>query len=210
MTHTAHQVAHQRLCAFKLPAGCRFGLWEQFPSLDELAKEVILDEMKDDFASLARKLTELLEPYQPQVILGIARAGLFPAALVACSLRCEFFPIRLTRRMNDRVVYDQPQWKTPVPPDVAGKVAVVIDEIADSGTTLSMAAEIVRQLGALQVVTASLVSYSWAKPAPQVTSLVSDEFIIFPWDEQVLDRGRWVTHPEIEVGVKAQTCSLKN
>ena len=164
----------------------------------------------DDFASLARKLTELLEPYQPQIILGIARAGLFPATLVACSLRCEFFPIRLTRRMNDRVVYDRPQLKTPIPPDVAGKVVVVIDEIADSGATLTMAAETARRLGALKVVTASLVSHSWAEPAPQVASLVSDEFIIFPWDEQVLDRGRWVTHPEIKVGLKAQTRSKVN
>lgn len=164
----------------------------------------------DDFASLVRKLTELLEPYQPQVILGIARAGLFPATLVSCSLRCEFFPIRLTRRMDDRVVYDQPQWKTPIPPDVSGKVVVVIDEIADSGTTLSMAAATARGLGTLQVVTASLVCHSWAKPAPQAVSLVSDEFIIFPWDEQVLDRGKWVTHPEVEVGLKAQTRSKVN
>jgi hypoxanthine phosphoribosyltransferase len=164
----------------------------------------------DDFASLAYKLTELLEPYQPQVVLGIARAGLFPGTLVACSLRCEFFPIRLTRRVNDRVVYDQPLWKTPIPPDVAGKVVVVIDEIADTGKTLSMAAETTTALGAIKVVTASLVSHSWAEPAPQVASLVSDEFIIFPWDEQVLEHGRWITHPEIEIGITAQSRSPKN
>jgi hypoxanthine phosphoribosyltransferase len=164
----------------------------------------------DDFASLARKLTELLEPYHPQVVLGVARAGLFPATLVACSLRCELFPIRLTRRVNDRVVYDQPVWKTPIPLDVAGKVVVVIDEIADTGTTLSMASETALVLGALQGITASLVCHSWADPPPQVTSLVSDEFIIFPWDEQVLDHDHWVTHPEIEAGLKAQTRRPKN
>jgi hypoxanthine phosphoribosyltransferase len=162
------------------------------------------------FASLGHRLSELLEPHQPQVILGIARAGLFPATLVACNLRCELFPIRLTRRLNDRVVYDQPAWMTPIPPVVAGKVVVVIDEIADTGTTLSLAAEAARALGSLQVVTACLVSHSWAQPAPQIASLLSDEFIIFPWDEQVLDHGRWVTHPEIEAGLKAQTISPKN
>lgn len=164
----------------------------------------------NDFASLARKLTGLVEPVQPQVILGVARAGLFPATLVACSLRCEFFPIRLTRRVNDRVVSEQPVWKTPIPPEVAGKVVIVIDEIADTGKTLAMAADAATILGAVRVMTASLVSHSWADPSPQVTSLVSDEFIIFPWDEQVLDQGRWVTHPEIETGIKAQTRSPKN
>ena len=164
----------------------------------------------DNFAYLARSLTELVEPFQPQIILGIARAGLFPATLVACSLRCEFFPIRLTRRMNDQVVNAQPVWKTTVPPDVAGKMVVVIDEIADTGSTLAMAGQAALASGAAQVVTASLVSHSWANPAPQVTSLISDEFIIFPWDEQVLVHGKWVTHPEIESGIKAQTRSPKN
>lgn len=163
----------------------------------------------DDFVSLARILAELLEPFQPQVILGIARAGLFPATAVACSLRCELFPVRLTRRLNDKVVYEQPVWKVPVPHEVSGMVVVVIDEIADTGVTLAMVADSARALGAGQVVTACLVSHTWAKPAPQISSLVSDEFIIFPWDQQVLQGGKWMTHPEIEDGVKAQTGSPK-
>ena len=159
----------------------------------------------DDFASLAAHLAELLEPFQPQVILGIARAGLFPATLVACSLRCEFFPIRLTRRLNAKVVYERPVWKVPVPPDVKGKIVAVVDEIADTGQTLSMVAESTRALDAAQVVTASLVSHSWADPAPQITALVSDAFVIFPWDQRVLVDGEWVTDPEVEAGLKAQT-----
>lgn len=159
----------------------------------------------DDFANLAKRLAELIEPYQPQVILGVARAGLFPATAVACSLRREYFPIRLTRRVNDEVVYDKPVWKIPVPAEVEGKIVVVVDEIADTGQTLAMVAERTRALGAVQVVTGSLVSHSWADPFPQVTTLVSDEFIIFPWDQQVLVGGKWITHPEIEAGLKAQT-----
>ena len=164
----------------------------------------------NDFASLAARLAELLEPFQPQVILGIARAGLFPATAVACSLRRELFPIRLTRRMNDEVLYDHPVWKVPVPQEVAGKVVAIIDEIADTGQTLTIAAESAKALGAVQVVTACLVSHSWANPAPQVSALVSDEFVIFPWDHQVLDGGKWITHPEIINGIKAQTRSPKS
>lgn len=162
-----------------------------------------------DFASLARHLAQLLEPFQPQVILGVARAGLFPATAVACSLRRELFPIRLTRRLNDEVVTEQPVWKVPVPFEVAGKVVAAIDEIADTGETLAMVADSARSLGAVQVVTASLVSHSWADPAPQISSLLSDEFIIFPWDQQVLEHGVWIEHPEIETALKAQTRSPK-
>jgi hypoxanthine phosphoribosyltransferase len=91
------------------------------------------------------------------------------------------------------------------PPDVAGKTVAVVDEISDTGQTLCLAAENTKNLGALQVVTATLVSHSWADPAPDVTALMSDEFIIFPWDQPVLDGGTWVTHPEIEAGLRAQS-----
>ena len=158
----------------------------------------------DDFAALARNLAQLIEPYHPDLILGIARAGLFPATAVACSLRCELHPIRLTRRLSDQVISEQPVWKVPVPQEVAGKSVVIIDEIADSGSTLAMAAESARSLGAAQVITASLVKHSWADPAPQVCPLTSDAFIIFPWDQRVLVDGKWVIHPETEAGLKAQ------
>ncbi len=156
-----------------------------------------------NFASLSAHLAELLEPFHPQVILGIARAGLFPAALVAGSLRLELLPIRLSRRVNDLVRYDQPIWKVPIPAEVTGKVLAIIDEIADTGQTLAMAAERAKELGAVQVITASMVSHSWADPAPQICSLVTDEFLVFPWDRKVLDGGHWVPHPEVAAGLKA-------
>ncbi|NJD60746.1 MAG: hypothetical protein C3F13_00825 [Anaerolineales bacterium] len=159
----------------------------------------------DDFASLSRCLAEMLEPQHPHVILGIARAGLFPATAVACALRCELFPIRLTRRVADQVVYASPIWKVPIPADVKGKIVAVIDEIADTGQTLVMARHEALTLGAERVFTVCLVNHSWANPVPDITALVSDEFVIFPWDAQVLDHGKWVVHPEIELGIKAQS-----
>lgn len=157
-----------------------------------------------DFARLAALLSEGLEPFQPHIILGNAKGGLFPATLVACSLRREFFPIRLTRRINDQVKYEQPVWKVPPPQDVAGNIVAIVDEISDSGNTMAMIADHVIGLGASQVITATLVSHSWAEPAPQVCSLVTDEFVIFPWDRRVLEKGKWRPHPEVAAGLKAQ------
>ncbi len=159
----------------------------------------------EDFASLAACLAEKLEPFCPDMILGIARAGLFPATAVACSLRRELFPVSLTRRVNDRVVREQPIWKVPIPPDVEGRNVAIIDEITDSGETLAMASRRAMELGALRVVTAALVSHSWANPAPQLIALVSDELVIFPWDQKVLVSGKWESHPEIAAAIKAQS-----
>lgn len=169
----------------------------------EGAKEITWD----DFGELAAKLAEQVAQFKPQVIVGIARAGLFPATALACMLRCEMLPARLTRRENDRVVHKSPVWKAPISTQVAGQVVAVVDEITDSGETLSIAAQAARARGATQVLTASLVSHSWADPAPDFTALVSDALVIFPWDREVFVDGKWKPHPEIVAALKAQRAS---
>ena len=58
------------------------------------------------FGVLSRKLTEALGDKKIDIVIGIARAGLFPATVVACALRRELYPVRVTRRVNDVVQYD--------------------------------------------------------------------------------------------------------
>ena len=156
----------------------------------------------DDFAALAATLAEQVSAWNPQAIVGIARAGLFPATAVACFLRRELFPARITRRVNDIVIYQSPMWKVPISPEVKGKVVAVVDELADTGQTLALVAEEARRLGATRVITASLVSHTWAHPAPQVCALITDAFVVFPWDRQVYVDGAWQPHPEVETGMK--------
>ncbi len=158
----------------------------------------------EDFARLSAGLAEQLDQVGVEVIIGIARAGLIPATTVACNLRREMYPVRLTRRVNDEVRYASPVWKVPVSPEVAGKVVAVVDEIADTGETLALVAESARAQGAARVVTATLVSHSWASPSPDFCALVSDELVIFPWDQQIYSEGRWQPHPEIVAALKAQ------
>jgi hypoxanthine phosphoribosyltransferase len=158
----------------------------------------------EDFAALSAALAEKLSVFNPEAVVGIARAGLFPATAVACFLRRELYPTRITRRVNDIVIYQSPMWKVPVSPEVQGKVVAVVDEMADTGQTLALVADEARRLGAVEVITASLVSHTWASPVPQACALVTDAFVIFPWDRQVYQDGQWQPHPEIEAGLRAQ------
>ncbi|HVM72197.1 MAG TPA: phosphoribosyltransferase family protein [Anaerolineales bacterium] len=158
----------------------------------------------DRFSSLAAALSEGLARANIEVVVGIARAGLFPASAVACALRKEFFPVRITRRLDDRVTYRQPVWKVDVSPEVHGKVVAVIDEIADTGETLHLVAQRVQEQGAVGVVTACLVSHSWASPAPDLVALTTDALVIFPWDKQVFQDGVWQVNPELAGALKAQ------
>jgi uncharacterized protein len=151
----------------------------------------------DDIVQLSGQLTEQLAQQRVDTIVGIARAGLLPATMVACSLRSELYPVRVTRRVQDEVRFSSPVWRVPVSSEVAGKVVAVIDEIADTGETLALVAEQVRASNADRVLTASLVRHSWSHPAPDFCSLVSDALILFPWDQRVLVNGKWQWHPEL-------------
>jgi hypoxanthine phosphoribosyltransferase len=150
------------------------------------------------FAQLTRSLAEQLAGEGIEQVIGIARGGLFPATAVACSLRCEFFPVRLTRRFKDQPTFARPIWQVDVPTQVADKVVAVIDELADTGETLVLAAERIKQNGAARVVTASLISHSWAKPLPDVSGLSSDALVVFPWEKDVLVDGTWQLHPDLQ------------
>jgi hypoxanthine phosphoribosyltransferase len=162
----------------------------------------------DRFAALAAALAEELAAAGVQAIVGVARAGLFPATAAACALRCELHPVRVTRRVDDRVTYAHPRWVVDVPVEVQGWVVAVVDEIADTGETLALVASRARERGAARVVTAALVSHSWADPAPDLVALVSDALIVFPWDRRVYQDGAWQLHPELAAALRLQERGL--
>jgi len=159
------------------------------------------------FGELSRMLTEQLSDKKIDIVIGIARAGLFPATAVACALRSELYPVRVTRRVNDVVQYESPIWRVDVPATVTNRRVAVIDEIADTGETLAIVAARALERGARRVWTLSLVAHSWANPKPDFTALTSDALLIFPWDKQVHSEGKWQIHPEIKAAIKAQKTS---
>ena len=158
----------------------------------------------EEVATLSHALAERLEGNHLDLVVGIARAGLFPAFVIASALRRELCVVRLSRRVDHEVTFDHPVWHVPVPPTVAGKVVAVVDEIADTGETLELVRTSVTEHGAARVVTAALVAHSWPEPRPDVVSLVTDELVVFPWDARIFVGGRWVSHPEVQAAIQAQ------
>jgi len=158
----------------------------------------------EKFVELSRTLAEELADRRVEVIVGVARAGLLPATTVACALRCDLFPVRVTRREQDRVVHPRPVWKVDVSEEVRGRRAAVVDEMADTGETLALVAERVREQGAAEVIRAAMVAHSWAAPRPDVVALETDALVIFPWDREVLVEGRWGLHPELRSALSQQ------
>lgn len=166
-------------------------------SYDYARRDGVLHVSWEDFGRRSRLLAERLAAHRIDAVVGLARGGLFPATAVACALRRDLYPARVSRRTDDEVVRSAPEWSVEVPAHlVRGRAIALVDEIADSGETLRLVAERLHALGASRVVTAALVAHSWAKPVPDVVATVSDALVVWPWDAEVWDGRGWVTHPE--------------
>jgi hypoxanthine phosphoribosyltransferase len=156
------------------------------------------------FEEASRCLAERIESREVDLIVGVARGGLFPATAIACALRCEFFPVRLTRREADEVRHRHPVWRVPVSDFVEGRRVAIVDDVADTGETLEVVRKEVSLRGASCALTAALVCHSWAKPTPDFSGIQSDALVLLPWDREVLVEGSWVPHPELEEALKLQ------
>ena len=149
------------------------------------------------FGELCKQLALAVAAYDPEIIVGIAKGGVLPAAVLASLLRREFYPIRLSRRHDESIVRQQPILLAPMPAAVGGRRVMVVDEIAVTGETLRLATQEALRLGAAAVKTATLFVHG-ASQRPDYFVLETDDLILNPWDYLVLEGGRFVVNPEYQ------------
>lgn len=150
----------------------------------------------NDFHGLVKSLVVSIAPWQPEFIVPIGRGGYYPGALLAHILQVEVFPVRLTRRLNDAVVREEPIWIVEPPTIIAGHRILVVDEIASTGRTLQIVREKAMDLGAGDVRSAVLYAHTWGSDVPDYIGLITDDLVLNPWDREIFQNGRFSFHPE--------------
>ncbi len=149
-----------------------------------------------DFHSICRGLALAAARFDPGIVLGIARGGLYPATLISHLLQSEYYPIRLTRRYRDQVVREHPEWLVRPPEDASGERVLLVDEISSSGETLRMAKTELLRLGAVEVRCAVMYAHTWGVETPDYIGIISDELILNPWDREVIKDGQIIPNAE--------------
>jgi hypoxanthine phosphoribosyltransferase len=143
------------------------------------------------FGELCRALAlRIVRDFDPELVLGIAKAGVIPGAVVASILERDFASMAITRPHAAR----RPTLVTEPPPSVAGRRILIVDETCDSGDTLKLALSAVRRLRPSDVRTA--VSFRTGTYAPDYHALATTSSIILPWDREVMVEGRLEMRPE--------------
>lgn len=165
-----------------------------------LPEDGVLELTWEVFGELCRALAVKVanSGYEPDVVIGIAKAGVIPGAVIASILRCDFDALKITRRAGVERLYEKPRILSAAPRQAAARRVLIVDEICTTGETLRLALNAVRNVHPLDVRTAtSFVKVGGYKP--DYYAIQTDATVIFPWDRQVLtEDGELVLNPAYE------------
>src|SRR3989442_12548218 len=95
------------------------------------------------FGELCRALAlKIFRDYDPELVIGIAKAGAIPGSVVASILQRDFASMTITREAGG----SRPVVIAGPPRLVAGRRLLIVDETCDTGDTMKLALAPVRQL----------------------------------------------------------------
>jgi uncharacterized protein len=149
------------------------------------------------FGELSRALAlKVARAYDPEIVVGIATAGVIPGAVVAAILDREFRSILVSRRERAHRVRETPAVLGAAPHEVRSRRVLVVDETCDSGDTMRLAIASIVNAGAQEVRTA--VSFKTGPYEPDFHALATESTIVLPWDREILIEGELVPNPKYD------------
>lgn len=158
----------------------------------------------EDFHGICKALAQAVSPFQPEIILAVGRGGYYPGTLLAHLLQVEIYPVRVSRRVNDLVMYNTPRWLVEPPPLIKGQRVLVVDEICSSGETMTMVKDKAAALGAHEIKSAVMYAHTGGVSAADYIGLITDALLLNPWDREILRDGSFQFHPEYNEALAQQ------
>lgn len=154
-------------------------------SSDLQQKEILTWE---GFGVASRELAQTIadDGYEPEIIIAVARGGLVDAGALSYALG-----VKLSDAINVEF-YTDVHTTLPDPillepmldvASISGRKLLVVDDVADSGRTMKLVLEILREQGA-EVRSAVLYEKSVSVVKPDYTWRHTDEWIVFPWSAE--------------------------
>src|ERR671925_2393403 len=85
------------------------------------------------FGEICRALAlRVAREYEPEIVLGIAKAGVIPGVVIASILQTEFSSMAVTRQEEGA----QPVLVSGPPPSIRGRRGLIVGETCDTGSTM--------------------------------------------------------------------------
>ena len=166
-----------------------------FDQREVVPSDDYLDLSWEMFGELCRALAlKAARGYDAEVIVGVARAGVIPGAVIASMMRRDFFSLKITRREEGQLVRQRPSILSAAPAQARDRRVLIVDEVTTSGETLRMALAAVRDVGPAEVRTATCFARTRGY-RPDYFALATDATIVYPWDRKIYQEGSLVANP---------------
>jgi len=140
----------------------------------------------DDIDELSLSLAERIisSGFKPDAIVGIMRGGWIPARILADLLGVDILDaieIKFYRGIGE--TREKPVVTRPPLSDLRDKSVLLVDDVSDTGKSLSVAVSALVLLGPARIRTATLYIKPWSMSVPDYYAASTESWIIFPWEK---------------------------
>ncbi len=129
----------------------------------------------DEFDAEVRELAQRID-YTPDIVVGIARGGVIPAALLSKILKVkDMFVLKLEREGERKI-------SAFLVSDISGKKILLVEDMLETGRGLIAGKKFLEEKGA-EVRTACLYTMPKSEIVPDYSLKVVPEVVPFPWNK---------------------------
>jgi len=123
--------------------------------------------------------------FKPDVIVGVSRGGWPPARIMSDLLENpELANVKAEFYLSVGETKGEPVITQPVSVSVKGKKVLVVDDVADTGKSLALVREHLKEQGATEVKIATIYYKPWSILTPNWFEKKTSHWIIFPWERK--------------------------
>ena len=139
------------------------------------------DQIYEMLVEMALKIKQ--SGFRPDLIVGVSRGGWAPGRILSdllanshtANIKIEFY-VGIGKTSRKPIVTQ------PISENISKKRILVVDDVADTGESLIVAMDHVREMGADGVKTATIYHKPHSKFKPDYIAETTSHWIIFPWE----------------------------
>ena len=141
------------------------------------------DKIYEFLLNLAEKIRE--DNFKPAVIVGVSRGGWPPARVMSDLLENpEIANVKAEFYLGVAQTKGEPLITQPVSVSVRDKEVLLMDDVADTGKSLRLVREHLKEKGATEVKIATIYYKPWSVVIPDYYEKETSSWIIFPWERK--------------------------
>jgi len=139
----------------------------------------------EEIEKLCKKLAHKIKEkgFDRRIFIGLSRGGLVPLRLLSDYLGIdEIHVVRVKFYEKVGKTKAKPKIMHGVQFDIAGKDVLIVDDIADTGESITAAVNHLKERGAKSIAVATLLKKPHSKIAPDLFVKETSAWVIFPWE----------------------------